>query len=85
MADLPKTVTVGNETFVTKDIITVPEVRRAVRKALEAQEYRIGNRSVRRPDLDKIWAILKAAEDEAERMRWDKHAHRRSRQVLLRD
>jgi hypothetical protein len=76
---------VGEKQFDVGDIFSVEDVRRAFRKALEAQEYQVGQRRVRRADLDKLWGILKAAENEDSKMCWDKYAGRSSRQVLLTD
>ena len=78
-------VKVGEQDFKVDDIYSVQTVTKAFRKALEAQEYRIGNRSVRRADIDKLWAILKSAEDEQHKKNWDKHATKNSRQVLFMD
>lgn len=82
---MPDEVKVDNKAFKVDEICQVSEVRKAFRKALEAQEYKVGNRSVRRADLDKLWAILKAAEDQADKGNWDKYSKRSARQVLMVD
>ncbi|MDL2280334.1 hypothetical protein LJC10_00575 [Selenomonadales bacterium OttesenSCG-928-I06] len=78
-------VNVGEQEFKITDIYSIKDVRRAFRKALIAQEYRVGNRSVRRAELKDLWNILKAAESQEEKKDWDKYSGRSSRQVLMVD
>lgn len=80
-----ESVSVGRRQFDVDQIFTIAEVRRSFRKALEAQEYQVGTRRVKRADLDKLWIILKAAEDDENKKRWDKFSDRSSRQILMTD
>lgn len=85
MPDYPEQVCVGEKKFDVQEIFSIADIRNAFRKTLEAQEYRVGNRSLRRPELKVLYDILKDADSQAQRKCWDSHSGRSSRQILFTD
>lgn len=80
-----ESVCVGGQEFEIDQIMNLDAVRIAFGKTLQAQEYQVGKRRVKRPELAKLYEILAAAEERARRRCWDPHSSRKSRQVLLVD